>query len=52
MSYTVMVLVVVVVPLAMRVLRREKHALDRMYHRAGEQHDAAIRGVDDQELRG
>ena len=36
MSYTVMVVMVVIVLLAIRVLRREKHALDRMYHRAGE----------------
>src|SRR5262249_548861 len=37
MSYIVMVIMVVVGLLAMRVLRREKNALDRMYHRAGEQ---------------
>jgi len=37
MSYTVMVVMVAVVLVAIRVLRREKHALDRMYHRAGEQ---------------
>jgi len=36
MSYTVMVVMVVMVFLAIRVLRREKHALDRVYHRAGE----------------
>jgi hypothetical protein len=45
MSYTVMVVMVVVVLLAIRVLRREKHALDWMYHRVGEQHNAAMRGA-------
>jgi ABC-type sugar transport system permease subunit len=35
MSYIVMVVMVVIVLLAIRVLRREKQALDRMYRRAG-----------------
>jgi multiple sugar transport system permease protein len=37
MSYIVMMVMVVIVLLAIRVLRREKQTLDRMYHRAGDQ---------------
>ncbi len=36
MSYVVMVMMVVIVLLAIRLLRREKRSLDRMYHRVGE----------------